>query len=70
LAKRRAEDKTFGACLRRLRLLRGLRQADFGDVAAKTIARIERGETEAPHGQTLKVIAARLGVEPDEITDY
>jgi hypothetical protein len=70
LAKKRAEDKTFGACLRRLRLLRGLRQSDFGDVTAKTIARIERGETEAPHGHTLKVIAARLGVESNEITSY
>jgi hypothetical protein len=70
LARRRAEDKTFGACLRRLRLLRGLRQADFGDVTAKTIARIERGETAAPHGQTLRAIAALLEVEPDEITDY
>jgi hypothetical protein len=70
LAKRRAEDKTFGACLRRLRLQRGLRQSDFGDVAAKTIARIERGETEAPHGQTLATIAGRLQVEPSEITSY
>jgi hypothetical protein len=70
LVKKRAEDKTFGACLRRLRLLRALRQGDFGDVTAKTIARIERGETEAPHGHTLKVIAARLGVEPNEITSY
>ena len=70
LAKKRAEDKTFGACLRRLRLLRGLGQGDFGDVAAKTIARIERGETEAPHGHTLRVIAARLGIEPDEILSY
>lgn len=52
VAKQRAEDKTFGACLRRLRLQRGLRQADFGEVAAKTIARIERGETEAPHWTT------------------
>jgi hypothetical protein len=69
-AKRRAEDKAFGACLRRLRLLRGLRQADFGDVAAKTIARIERGQTEAPHGQTLRALAARLQVEPDEIMSY
>jgi hypothetical protein len=69
-AQRRAEDKTFGACLRRLRLLRGLRQGDFGDVTAKTIARIERGATAAPHGQTLKVIAARLGVDPDEIMNY
>jgi len=70
LAKKRAEDKTFGACLRRLRLLRGLRQADFGAVTAKTLARLERGETAAPHGNTLKVIAARLGVEPNEITSY
>jgi hypothetical protein len=70
LAKRRADDKTFGACLRRLRLLRGLRQSDFGDVAAKTIARIERGETGAPHGQTLATIAARLQVEPNEITSF
>lgn len=70
LKKRREEDKTFGACLRRLRMLRGLRQADFGDVSAKTIARIERGETEAPHGQTLRAIAARLQVEPNEILSY
>ena len=70
LAKKRAEDKTFGACLRRLRLLRGLRQGDCGAVTAKTIARIERGETEAPHGNTLEVIAKRLGVEPNEITSY
>jgi hypothetical protein len=70
VAKKRAEDKTFGACLRRLRLLRGLRQTDFGDVTGKTIARLERGETGAPHGQTLKVIAKRLGVESAEIMDY
>ena len=70
LAKRRAEDQNFGACLRRLRLLRGLRQADFGKVTAKTLRRIERGETAAPHGDTLRSVAARLGVAPDEITDY
>ncbi len=70
LAKRRADDTTFGACLRRLRFLRGLRQSDFGDVAAKTIARIERGATAAPHGRTLNLIAERLAVEPGEITSY
>ncbi len=69
-AKQRTEDRTFGACLRRLRLLRGLRQSDFGAVTAKTIARIERGETAAPHGHTLKVIATRLAVEPAEMTNY
>ena len=70
LAKRRAEDKTFGACLRRLRLLRGLRQSDFGAVAAKTITRIESGETGEPHGHTLGAVAARLEVEPNEILNY
>ena len=70
VAKRRAEETTFGACLRRLRFMRGLRQNDFGEVAAKTIARIERGETAAPHGRTLDAIAARLAVQPHEITSY
>jgi hypothetical protein len=37
LAKRRAEDRTFGACLRRLRLLRGLRQSNFGHVTANSL---------------------------------
>jgi hypothetical protein len=69
-AKRREEDRSFGACLRRLRLQRGLLQGDFGDVTAKTIARIERGETAAPHGKTLAFIAARLQVEPDDIMSY
>ena len=61
---------TFGACLRRLRKLKGLRQSDFEPVPAKTIARIERGETYEPHGKTLQTIARRLGVAPDEIASY
>lgn len=69
-SKRKEEDKTFGACLRRLRKLRGLRQDDFEPIPAKTIARIERGETQQPHGNTLNGIADRLGVEPDEIKGY
>ncbi|MGI8553115.1 MAG: helix-turn-helix domain-containing protein [Dehalococcoidia bacterium] len=69
-AKRREEDKTFGACLRRLRKTRGLRQGDFGPIPAKTIARIERGETQEPHGKTLQLLAEGLGVEPDEIVSY
>jgi hypothetical protein len=69
-AKRRAEDRTFGACLRRLRLQRGVRQGDFGDVSAKTIARIERGKTAEPHGRTLSAIAGRLRVEANEIMSF
>jgi hypothetical protein len=39
-------------------------------VAAKTIARIESGATEAPHGHTLGAIADRLEVESNEIMSY
>lgn len=65
----RASEKTFGASLRRLRILRGLRQGDLG-LPAKTVARIERGEVARPHGKTLALIAANLGVEPEEIETY
>ncbi len=68
-SKRRAEEKTFGASLRRLRIQRGLRQNDF-DLPAKTIARIERGEVEKPQGRTLAKIAARVGVAAEEIESY
>ena len=65
-----AEEKTFGASLRRLRILRGLRQGDFTPLSAKTIARIERGEVDRPHGLTLTRIARRLGVTPEEVDSY
>jgi hypothetical protein len=68
--KFRAEEKSFGASLRRLRVLRGLRQGDFSPLPAKTIARIERGEVAKPHGRTLEQIARRLGVGADEIETY
>ncbi len=69
-AKRREEDRTFGACLRRLRRLKGFRQSDFEPIPAKTIARIERGQTQKPHGKTLRLIADRLGVHADDISTY
>jgi hypothetical protein len=63
-------DQTFGGALRRLRLQRGLSRGDFDPISDKTIARIERGEVEKPHGDTLSVIAKRLGVKPEEIETY
>ena len=69
-AKRRKEERSFGACLRRLRILKGLRQNDFDSIPAKTIARIERGEVAKPHRTTLHKIAQRLDVEPSEIETY
>ncbi|MGD9645844.1 MAG: helix-turn-helix domain-containing protein [Pirellulales bacterium] len=69
-AARRESDRGYGPSLRRLRILRELSRADFAPLTAKTIARIERGETGTPHGTTLRLIAQRLGVEPDEIESY
>ena len=43
---------------------------DFAPLNAKTIARIERGEVDAPHGDTLARIAKRLGVKAEEIGSF
>jgi hypothetical protein len=64
------KDETFGGALRRLRLARGLSRDDFPGINGKTIARIERGEVEKPHGETLAKISDVLGVDPDEIETY
>lgn len=68
--ERQRTERTFGASLRRLRLQRGLNQRDFAPLAAKTIARIERGDVDRPHGKTLDVIATRLGVNAKQIESY
>jgi DNA-binding XRE family transcriptional regulator len=69
-AKKRAvaEDPSLGAAIRRLRLQRGLSREDF-PVSAKTLARIERGET-TPRSATVARIAKVLGATPDELTTY
>lgn len=64
------KDESFGGALRRLRLSRGLSREDFPGINSKTIARIERGEVEKPHGATLETIAEALGVEAEEIGTY
>jgi len=69
-AKRREQGKGFGPSLRRLRNLRRLGRGSFGEVAAKTIARIERGEVQTPRGRTLQVICETLQVESKEIESY
>lgn len=70
--ERRAEDRAFGACLRRLRKQRGVRREDFLPLSSKTIARIEHGEVDPNciHPRTLRIIAKRLAVEPSEIETY
>lgn len=69
-AERNDQEKSLGASLRRLRVLKGLRQSDFGSIPAKTIARIERGEVANPQKETLRKIAEHIGVGADEIEEY
>ena len=63
-------DKSFGACLRRLRLLKKVKQSDFEGLDAREIGRIERGEVKKPRPATLEKIARRLGVEAKDISTF
>ena len=67
--KRRAEEKGFGPALRRLRVQRQLSREDFSPIAAKTIARLERGEN-TPSRKTLGILSQILGVPAAEIESY
>ena len=66
----RAEDRTHGGSILRLRMMRGVRRDEFGEVDEKTIARIERGEVKRPQRATLEGIASRLGVTVDELETF
>lgn len=66
----RVVEQSLGASIRRLRLQKGLRQEDFGEVPARTVARIENGEVARPHRGTLEVLAGRLGVEVGELGEF
>ncbi len=69
--KQRIEsERGFGPSLRRLRILKRLSREDFSGISPKTVARIERGETEKPQGKTLETLAKALGVKPGEIETY
>ncbi|MBC7466420.1 MAG: helix-turn-helix domain-containing protein [Bdellovibrio sp.] len=69
-AQRSKTDKSFGACLKRLRIQKGLLQSDFCTIDEKAIGRIERGEVNKPHKGTLNKIAKVLGVASEEISSY
>jgi hypothetical protein len=68
--QRRRNERTFGAAMMRLRKQRRLKRTDFAPISSKEVARIERNEVATPHLKTLEIIADRLGVRPDEISDY
>jgi hypothetical protein len=69
-ARRIQQDDSLGACIHRLRLAKGVARGDFPGVSEKQIARIERGEIAKVRAKTLAAIAARLGVDPAEISSY
>jgi hypothetical protein len=72
-SEKRAElaekDESFGACLRRLRVLKGLKQNDFPDLDEREVRRIECGEV-APRKSTVEKLARKLGVSVEEIRSY
>jgi hypothetical protein len=69
-ANRLKQDDSFGACLRRLRLLRGVSREGFKGLSAKEVARIERGDITRPRDNTVAVLAKTLKVKPAEIETY
>lgn len=68
--RRRELAKGFGPSLWRLRILKRLSQSDFSpQISSRTLARIEKGECK-PREKTIRALAKRLGVQPDEIESF
>lgn len=64
------ENSTIGENIKRLRLQKDLSQdklARLADIAFATLTKIESGETPNPTIETVKKIAAALGISIDEL---
>ncbi len=64
------EKQTIGETIRKYRLQKGISQdklSKFADVAFHTIVKIESGDTPNPTIDTVKKVAAALGVSVDEL---
>ena len=66
--QRLVTERSFGACLRRYRLLKSMDQTDFSSVSEKTIRRIEEGCD--PKESTKDKILNELGVKLDDLLSY
>ena len=68
----REHDQSFGACLRRARIHKGIGQGDFIGIGDQTIRRIELGiVSEAGiHRKTRELIEHHLGMTFDKIKGY
>jgi transcriptional regulator with XRE-family HTH domain len=65
-----AQRRDAGARLKRLRKRKGLsaeRLAHEAGVSSKTVSRLEKGETEDPHDETLQKLAQALNVTREEV---
>lgn len=69
-ARLAATERGLGPSLRRLRKQRGLAQSDFAPLAARTVARIELGQVTRVQAGTLKRLADKLGVAPEELDSF
>jgi len=66
--QRLSSEKSFGACLRRLRIQKKLKQIDFKNTSEKTIRRIEDGDV--PTATTKAKILNELGLTEEELLSY
>lgn len=70
-----ADVGAFGAVLRRHRRSRDLSQeelaeATHGGVAVRTISDLERGVARRPRAETVRLLAAALGLAGEELADF
>ncbi len=72
IAKKRrvVKDPSLGGAIKRLRLQKGLTQADFPGISARTIRRIEQGQDKGPQASTLRKIAKVTGVPVEQIESF
>lgn len=66
--ERLANEKSFGACLRRFRLQKKIKQTDFKNTSEKTIRRIEAGDRPTPN--TMSKILKELGITEEELLSF
>jgi hypothetical protein len=69
-ARLRAQDRSLGGAIRRLRIQRGIGREDFPGVSGKEIARIERGQIRKPRRATLKAISRTLRVRLGALAEH
>jgi transcriptional regulator with XRE-family HTH domain len=73
--RRSAEAGVFGAALRRHRRGQGLSQEDLADatgggIAVRTISDLERGVARRPRAETVRLLAAALGLTGNELAEF